>query len=167
MSRRMFAVLLMFTAIECRAADDKAVAIAKEMMTAMGGQDAWMKAHVVRFDFRVTAGGKVVAERSHLWDKQTGRYRLEDQTKAGEKRVTAFDLNTQHGSAWVAGQKLDANGAADAVKQAYATFINDMYWLSMPWEVGLIPACIYSTPARSRRTAKSTTLCNLPSIMSD
>ena len=51
------------------APDAKASGIAQAMMQAMGGQDAWMRAHFVRFDFRVTAGGKVVVDRSHLWDK--------------------------------------------------------------------------------------------------
>ena len=46
------------------AVDAKAQKIAQEMMAAMGGQDAWKQAHFVRFDFRVTAAGKTVADRS-------------------------------------------------------------------------------------------------------
>ncbi len=108
--------------------------IAKTMMQAMGGQDAWNRAHFVRYDFKVTAGGKVVADRAHLWDKQTGRYRIDDKTKAGEPRVTLFNIGTQQGEVYVAGKKLEGAGAAEAMKQGYGTFINDMYWLSMPWK---------------------------------
>ncbi len=108
--------------------------IAQTMMQAMGGQDAWNRAHFVRYDFKVTAGGKVVADRAHLWDKQTGRYRIEDKTKEGQPRVTLFNIGTQQGAVYVAGKKLEGEPAAQAMKQGYGTFINDMYWLSMPWK---------------------------------
>ena len=66
-----------------KGADAKAVEIANTMMTAMGGLDNWNRAHFVRYDFKVNGGGKTVADRSHLWDKMTGRYRLEGKTKDG------------------------------------------------------------------------------------
>lgn len=114
--------------------DEKARAIAQSMMNAMGGQDAWNHAHYVRYGFRVNAGGKVVVDRSHLWDKYTGRYRLEDKTRQGEPRVTLFNINDQQGSAYVSGKKLEGDAARQAVKDAYAAFINDVYWLAMPWK---------------------------------
>ena len=64
----------------------------------------------------------------------TGRYRLEDKTKAGKPRVTLFNVNTQQGAVFVDGKKLEGAAAAAGVKDAYATWINDMYWLSMPWK---------------------------------
>ena len=51
--------------------DAKAEELAHTVMTAMGGEKAWFGAHFVRFDFIVNAGGKTVADRSHLWDKMT------------------------------------------------------------------------------------------------
>lgn len=116
------------------ATDEQATNIAHAMMTAMGGQPTWIKAHFVRFDFRVTVGGKTVVDRSHLWDKQTGRYRLDGKDKQGQKTVALFNVNTQQGTAWVAGRKLEGSAAAAALKEAYGAFINDMYWLSMPWK---------------------------------
>jgi hypothetical protein len=114
--------------------DPKAVQIAESMMKAMGGSDAWMRAPFIRYDFIVTAGGKEVVNRAHLWNKMTGRYRLEDRTKAGKPRVTLFNVNTREGTAYVDGKKLEGAAAAAALKEAYATWINDMYWLSMPWK---------------------------------
>jgi hypothetical protein len=93
-----------------------------------------MRAHYVRFDFKVTAGGKVAVDRSHLWDKQTGRYRLEGKTKDGKAAVTLFNIGNQQGTAYIDGKKLEGEAAAKALKDAYATFINDVYWLSMPWK---------------------------------
>lgn len=119
---------------KAEAPDAKANGIAQAMMQAMGGQDAWMRAHFVRFDFRVTAGGKVVVDRSHLWDKQSGRYRLESKTKDGRPSVTLFNVADRQGTAYVDGKKLEGTAAAQALKDAYGTFINDMYWLAMPWK---------------------------------
>src|SRR5260370_40916492 len=88
---------LLVTGLAARAdtKDAKAEQIARDMMQAMGGEDAWQKAHFVRFDFRVIAGNKVQAERSHLWDKQTGRYRLEDKTQERERLRVFFNILTR------------------------------------------------------------------------
>jgi hypothetical protein len=114
--------------------DAKALEIAQAMMKAMGGQDNWNKAHFVRYDFKVTAGGKQVVDRSHLWDKQTGRYRLEQKTKAGEPQVLLFNTANKQGTVFVNGKKVEGADAEAALKSAYGTYINDMYWLSMPWK---------------------------------
>ncbi len=114
--------------------DPKADEIAKEMMKAMGGQDAWNKARFLRFDFKVVAAGKEVVNRAHLWDKQTGKYRLEDMTKQGQSRVSLLNTGDQQGTAYVAGKRIDGDDAKVAVKDAYGAFINDMYWLAMPWK---------------------------------
>lgn len=114
--------------------DPKAVDIAKTMMQAMGGQDAWAKAHFVRYDFRVTVDGKTVVDRAHLWDKMTGRYRIDSTLRDGKPTVTLFNINDQKGTVYAAGKLLPGAEAEKGVKDAYAAFINDMYWLSMPWK---------------------------------
>ena len=100
----------------------------------MGGLDNWNRAHFVRFDFKVNRGGKMVADRSHIWDKMTGRYRLDGKSKDGKPTVTLLNLANQQGTAYVDGKKLEGAAAAGAVKSAYGAFINDMYWLAMPWK---------------------------------
>src|SRR5205809_84371 len=87
--------------------DAKADEINKAMVQAMGGQDAWNAAHFVRYDFKVTAGGKQVVDRAHLWDKQAGRYRLEQKNKAGESEVVLFNMGTKQGTAFVNGTALE------------------------------------------------------------
>jgi hypothetical protein len=109
--------------------DPKAQEIAHSMVAAMGGQDAWNAARFVRYDFRVNAGGKTVADRAHLWDKHTGRYRLE-----GGGQIVLFNTATQQGSVFKDGKKLEGAAATAAIKQAYGSFINDFYWLAMPWK---------------------------------
>jgi len=114
--------------------DTKAGEIADAVATAMGGQEAWNRARFLRFDFRVTAGGKTVADRAHLFDKHTGRYRLEGTTKEGARQVVLFNTSNQQGTVYQEGKKLDGAASAAAVKQAYGSYINDFYWLAMPWK---------------------------------
>jgi hypothetical protein len=132
-------LVFLLAASSARAADErrdpKAVEVAQSVMQAMGGENAWRAAHFVRFDFKVDAGGKVVVDRAHLWDKMTGNYRVEDKTKDGKPQVTLFNMATQQGTAYVDGKKLEGSAASKAVKDAYAAFINDMYWLAMPWKM--------------------------------
>ncbi len=114
--------------------DPKAVEIAEKMVKAMGGEEAWKKARFVRFDFRMTDAGAAKFERSHIWDKNTGRYRLDSKTKEGKSSVTLMNLADQKGSAFVDGVKLEGEPAAKALKDAYGAYINDFYWLAMPWK---------------------------------
>jgi hypothetical protein len=129
---RRFTVLTFLWAATALAADPKQ--IAEQMMTAMGGVDNWNRAHFVRYDFIVNVGGKAVADRRHLWDKMTGRYRIDSKTKDGKSSVALFNAANQQGAVYIDGQKLEGDAAAKAMKDAYGTFINDMYWLAMPWK---------------------------------
>src|SRR5439155_10863038 len=107
--RQLSAVLLVTSA--CFAADPKAVEIATAMQQAMGGMDAWNSAHFVRFDFKVNIGGETKADRSHLWDKQTGRYRFEQ-----KNQVVLMNLADKKGAAYTDGKKLEGPDAAKAIE---------------------------------------------------
>ncbi|MGH9398615.1 MAG: hypothetical protein ACRD18_17420 [Terriglobia bacterium] len=113
--------------------DPKAVEIAKTMQDAMGGLDNWQNAHYVRYDFIVAHGPKTLMGRSHLWDKQTGNYRLEQKTKDGKTQVVLFNLGTKQGSVYVDGKKVEGAEAQKDLVGAYAAFVNDSWWLDMPW----------------------------------
>lgn len=114
--------------------DAKAVELAHAMMQAMGGENGWNSAHFVRFDFDVVKGGKTVMGRSHLWDKFTGRYRLESKTKDGKSEVVLFNSGTKDGSVYVEGKKVEGAEAKKELDDAYGAFINDMYWMAEPWK---------------------------------
>jgi len=111
----------------------KAVEIARNVMQAMGGQDAWRRARFLRFDFSVKIRGQEMIYRSHLWDKQTGRYRLEDKDANGQAGVVLFNVASRQGTAYVAGKKLEGSAASAAVNAALHAFTNDIDWLAMPW----------------------------------
>jgi len=114
--------------------DAHALALAHQIQLAMGGANAWDQVHFVRFDFKVSKGTQVLANRSHLWDKFAGRYRLEFTAKDGKRHVTLFNVNDRKGTAYVDGAALTGPEADKALSDAYGAFINDMYWLAMPWK---------------------------------
>ena len=115
-------------------ADPKAAAIADQVMDALGGKKAWDDMHYIRFEFGMEKDGKFQG-RSHTWDKWTGRYRLEGKTPDGKSYVTLMNVNTKEGSAWMDGKKLEGDDAKKALEKAYGAWVNDTYWLLMPYKL--------------------------------
>jgi hypothetical protein len=117
------------------ASDPKAVAVADRVMEALGGAAAWNATRYLRFDFAVDRGGKTVMRRAHVWDKWTGRYRVEGKDKDGRELVVAMNLNTREGSATVGGTLLAGKKLEAALETGYAWWVNDAYWLLMPYKM--------------------------------
>jgi hypothetical protein len=107
--------------------DPKAVAVADATLTAMGGQAAWDGTHYLRFTF--------FGRRTHFWDKWTGRHRLEGKTKENESYVVLDNLNTREGTAYIDGKAVAGEKGANMVKNSYAAWVNDTYWLLMPYKL--------------------------------
>jgi hypothetical protein len=103
--------------------DAKAVEIARATLQAMGGREAWEATHVLGWTF--------FGERAHLWDKRTGDVIVFD----GEK-VAQVNVRTREGSAYVRGLPVtDAEAHATALAEARDAWVNDSYWLVMPYEL--------------------------------
>jgi hypothetical protein len=117
------------------AADEKADAVAKELVASLGGPAAWEKARQFRFDFVVESEGKRVAEFHHVWDRYTGDYRLLGTDKSGAPYAVYLNVNTHQGTAFVNGRPVDGDEKAKLLENAYGRFINDSYWLLAPWKV--------------------------------
>jgi len=115
--------------------DPKAVAIADKVMQALGGPAAWDATRYLRFDFAVEREGKQVTSRAHTWDKHSGRYRLEAKTREGQPYIVLMNVNSKEGSAWLDGKPLEGDELKKYLDQAYATWINDTYWLLMPYKL--------------------------------
>lgn len=110
------------------------VKIAHEMHEAMGGLDNWNNTRYVNFKFQVGQDGQWRVSRSHLWDKWEGRYRFESTDNEGVRSVVLFNVNTKQGKVYVDGEELPADQAEERLEQAYGAYINDVYWLAMPWK---------------------------------
>lgn len=108
-------------------ADPRAVEVANRVLGTLGGQQAWSSAHYLRFTF--------AGRRRHYWDKWTGRHRLEGQTPQGQTFVVLSNVNTKEGQAFLDGQPAPANLAKEMLDGAYAAWVNDTYWLLMPYKL--------------------------------
>jgi hypothetical protein len=138
-ARRMLALVAAVAALAAGPArgetkDPKAVAVAERTMTAMGGSDAFAAQRYLTFRFTVERDGQASPGWLHVWDRDTGRYVLEGTTREGKALRVVFNVNTHMGEAWLDTVKAAGEDSSKYVEYAYARFINDTYWLLMPWK---------------------------------
>ena len=106
-----------------KGSDAKAMAVADEVMAAMGGRAAWDGTRCIGWNF--------FGKRNQLWDKKTGDYRLEE-----KNRVTLMNVSTGEGRVFEDGKEItDAGKKDEALKHAKSVWINDSYWLLMPYKL--------------------------------
>lgn len=115
--------------------DPRALEIADRVMESMGGQKAWDSTRYLVFTFAVQEGEKVLAERTHFWDKWEGRHRVQGKDREGKPFVVIADLDTKTGRAWVDGEPLDGDALAEWIDRAWSLWVNDTYWLLMPYKL--------------------------------
>lgn len=116
-------------------APQDAAAVAGQVLEALGGREAWLATRYLRFDFAVERGNQEVVRRAHTWDKWNGRYRLEGRDREGHAFAVAMNLHTREGQALVDGQPIAGEALKARLDGAYATWINDTYWLLMPYKL--------------------------------
>lgn len=117
-----------------KASDPRALEIADRVMQSLGGKEAWDRTRFLRFGFGTERDGKFQG-RTHVWDKWTGRYRVEGAGRDGAPFVVLMNLNTKDGSAWVGGRKLEGADLKQQLERAYGMWVNDTYWLLMPYKM--------------------------------
>jgi len=105
--------------------DLKAVAVADEVMHAMGGRRAWDETRCISWNF--------FGRRTLLWDKQTGLCRIEFLN-----RPLKIIINTNDGSGKVlldSVEQTDPDSLAKYLDIGKKIWINDAYWLVMPFKL--------------------------------
>ncbi|MCB1042085.1 MAG: hypothetical protein KDC35_04050 [Acidobacteria bacterium] len=102
--------------------DAKAVNLAEATMKAMGGYEAWDQTRFLRWNF--------FGRRAHVWDKWTGRIRVET-----DDVVILMNVHNREGKAFKGGQPLEGAELEAALVQGYEMWINDAYWLVMPYKL--------------------------------
>ena len=107
--------------------DGKALEIAERVLEAMGGAEAWQDTRFLRFNF--------FGFRTHHWDRHTGRHRLEGQTREGQSYVVLHDLGSRQGKVYLDGELASGEAAAQWLERAYGAWVNDTYWLLMPYKL--------------------------------
>jgi hypothetical protein len=115
------------TAGDDRPETGRAKALAEQSLEAMGGRDGLAATRYFRFNF--------FGFRTHHWDSHSGDHRLEGKTREGESYVVLHNLNTRQGAAWLDGKELTGEKLDEWLKNAYGAWVNDTYWLLMPYKL--------------------------------
>ena len=103
--------------------DAEAIEIADAVMAKMGGWKNWDQTRYITWRF--------FGRRLHVWDKWTGDLRHED----GD-RLVLMNLGTKTGRVWFGGTEMtQADSVRKYVNQGYRRWINDSYWLVMPYKL--------------------------------
>jgi hypothetical protein len=107
--------------------DPEAIAIAQATIETMGGWDGWEEARFLRWNF---FGG-----RHHWWDRYTGRVRIE--AYGGEiKRLWLMNVESGKGRYFENGTEVKSEEQlAEALESGRKIWINDSYWLVMPFKI--------------------------------
>ncbi len=109
--------------------DERAIEVADQVMTALGGRRAWDESRFITWNF--------FGKRFHVWDKRTGELHLEMRDeKTGEAYVVLMNLDTKEGRAFKDGQEIkDPKTLANLLDGCYKAWVNDSYWLLMPYKL--------------------------------
>ncbi len=116
--------LTMASAVAQDASDPKAIEIADQVMTALGGRENYDNTRYLTWRF--------FGRRLHVWDKWTGNIRYED----GKGAIILMNINTKQGKVWQDGEPVVEEAALqEKLEQGYRAWINDSYWLVMPYKL--------------------------------
>lgn len=112
------------------ASDPQALRVADRMMEALGGSEAWEATRFIEFGF--------FGRRSHVWDKHTGRHRVEGETPDGAKYVVIHNVHDKgegDGGVFLDGDPVTGEDKQQWLQRAYGAWVNDTYWLVMPYKL--------------------------------
>lgn len=103
--------------------DSEAIDIADLVMETMGGRESYDDTRYLAWNF--------FGMRTHVWDKWTGDLRFEQ----GDT-LTLMNVNSGEGRVWADGEEItDPEALAEALVTGYESWINDSYWLLMPYKL--------------------------------
>jgi len=125
--------------------ETRADSVAMQLYAAHGGPSAWPAAAYLRFDFGIQQGDQTRVVAKHLWNRQTGDYRLEWGPSPDSQYVAMFNVNAfgeaaseaapDAGEVYLNGTAVDSTAHATRMQQAQQRFVNDSYWLLAPLKV--------------------------------
>lgn len=114
--------------------DPEVTRVHRMMMDTLAPGSAWEDARYIRFDWVVDRGSGEPSRRFHRWDRWEGEYRLEWPVEGGTA-VALFDVDDPGaGRVWVDGAPVEGARADSLLQGAHGAFINDTYWLLMPYK---------------------------------
>jgi hypothetical protein len=119
-------VFLLLFVLAAKAQDTQAIKIADGVIKAMGGTKAYANTRHITWDF--------FGARRLTWDKWSGNVRIEI---AKDKTVYLINVNNKTGKVMIKGVEVvaSADSMKKLVKKAEEIWINDSYWLVMPFKL--------------------------------
>ncbi|MDH5380068.1 MAG: type II toxin-antitoxin system RelE/ParE family toxin [Cyclobacteriaceae bacterium] len=108
-----------------RDSDSTAIAIADQVMEAMGGRKKWDQTRFIKWNF--------FGNRDLIWDKLQNRVRIES-----PRDTTVYLVNTddKSGKVFKNEQEItDPEKLKTLLEKGYSIWINDSYWLVMPFKL--------------------------------
>jgi hypothetical protein len=115
--------------------DARAVAIADQVMKALGGADRWNRLPGLRWSFDVSINDTVKSSRRHAWDKLNGWHRVEGVSRTGQKFLFIEQLGGTAGMAWMDGKPIAGDSLTKLLSRAKSLWTNDTYWMLMPYKL--------------------------------
>lgn len=105
--------------------DARAVQIADAVMAAVGGQEAWQETQLITWNFD--------GVRKLVWDKWSGDVRVDN---LHDDQTVLLNINNDMGRVFRNGGELTIpDSVTKYVKQAKRNWINDSFWLLMPFRL--------------------------------
>ena len=118
-----------------RVSDPSALAIADQVMSALGGARRWNDLRGLRWTFESSLRDTVRNVRRHSWDKHTGWHKVSGKSRDGAAFTFIDNINTGEGRAWMNGQAIEGDSLAKLLKRAKSLWTNDSYWMLMPYKL--------------------------------
>jgi hypothetical protein len=110
--------------------DARAIEIAQSVVERMGGWEAWDRTRYLKWRF--------FGRRLHYWDRHTGDIRIEGPFGGRDNPVEMtilMNVHSREGRAWKEGVELRGDELAEALQTGYEVWINDSYWMVMPYKL--------------------------------
>ncbi len=105
--------------------DPAAVELADSIMHAMGGRENWDNTRFISWNF--------FGRRDLTWDKHTGRVRIESQP---DSTIYLVNVNTGEGRVRIKETEItEPDSLKKLLDKAKSIWINDSYWLVMPFKI--------------------------------
>lgn len=103
--------------------DERAQALADEVMRQMGGYSAWQQTRLLGWDF--------LDGSYQLWDKKTGDFHWQK-----DSLVANYNLTTKQGHAYRGGKDIsDTEEGKQLLDKMYPIWVNNSWWLLMPFKL--------------------------------
>ena len=135
MMRKWWLGLVVLAAVAVAHGDERAQAVVARMMTTLGGPEALAGVDSIAFTFAVEADGEVRGSRRHRWWPGMGGHQVRYHESDGTPVDVAWNLQTRTGSAARGGVELSGDELTAAFDRAHRMWINDTYWLLMPYKL--------------------------------